>query len=73
MHADKSFEPFASNEIGTLRATDGCLALFRPDGTRFWLEMDRIPQHLFDVAVCVEGIIHQRNLIVVNRIGPVAG
>jgi hypothetical protein len=71
MHADKSFEPVASNEIGTLRATDGCLALFRPDGTRFWLEMDRIPQHLIDAAVRVEGVIHQRNLIVVNRIGPI--
>lgn len=57
-------------ERGSLVMKGGCYALRCDDGAEFWLEMDRIPLHLLDRMVTVEGSRYQRNLISVDVIGP---
>jgi len=57
-------------ELGSLVAKSGCYALRCDDGAEFWLEMDRIPLHLLDHRVRVEGARYAPNLISVDAIGP---
>jgi len=70
MLIDKGSTPVAAQQSGTLCMSDGCPALMRVDGRRYWLEMEHIPQDLIDQPVDVEGMFYQKNLIVVDRIGP---
>lgn len=70
MRADTSSKPEPGEQMGQLSLADGCPSLTRRDGRRYWLEMDAIPQDLIDRQVHVAGIIHQQNLIVVERIAP---
>ena len=58
-------------ETGSFVAKGGCYALRRDDGAEFWLEMDRIPLHLLDRQVLIEGERYS-NLICVEVIGPAA-
>ena len=71
MLTDKSSAPVAAKQSGMLRLSDGCPALQQIDGRRYWLEMDRIPQDLIDQAVDIEGMVFQKNLIVVERISAI--
>lgn len=57
-------------ETGLLIFKDYCYALRRSDGSELWLEMDRIPCHLTDRPVRIEGRLFGRNLMSVDRIGP---
>jgi len=68
MRSDRSTKAESRMQSGMLSLSEGCPALMCRDGHRFWLEMERIPMDLIDQAVDVEGIIHQQNLIVVERI-----
>ncbi|MFS0735512.1 DUF5818 domain-containing protein [Sphingomonas sp. 1P06PA] len=58
------------HERGRLVMKGECYALRRDDGVEFWLEMDRIPQHLIDRPVIVEGTRFATTLISVALIGP---
>jgi hypothetical protein len=69
MRTDTSSKPVPGKQMGQLSLSEGCPSLMRGDGRRFWLEMDFIPQDLIDQQVAVEGMVHQQNLIVVERIG----
>ncbi len=60
----------ACQQVGRLVCTDICYALYRSDGDPIWLEMDRIPLHLIEQQVTVEGHLYGRNLISVRSIGP---
>ncbi len=60
----------ACRETGLLIFKDYCYALRRNDGKEFWLEMDRIPCHLTDSPVRVEGQLYGSDLVSVERIGP---
>lgn len=62
--------PLLCSETGTLFAKNYCYALRCPDGTEFWLEMDRIPTHLIDQTVRIEGRLYRPDLVSVERIGP---
>jgi hypothetical protein len=53
-----------------LFAKQSCLALRRKDGSELWLEMDRIPCHLIDRSVHVEGRFYYPDLLSVDLIGP---
>jgi len=57
-------------ETGLLIFKDYCYALRMDDGVELWLEMDRIPCHLTDRPVRIEGRLFGRNLVSVDRIGP---
>lgn len=57
-------------ERGEFVTKAGCYALRRPDGAEFWLELDRIPMHLIDQPVQVEGTRFPPDLIAVTAIGP---
>lgn len=57
-------------ETGLLVFKDYCYALRRKDGVELWLEMDRIPCHLTDRPVQVEGRLFGSDLLSVDRIGP---
>jgi hypothetical protein len=63
-------EPGACRETGVLIFKDYCYALRRDDGKELWLEMDRIPCHLTDTPVEVEGRLFGADLVSVERIGP---
>jgi len=49
---------------------DNCYALRTGDGRDIWLEMDRIPLHLIETPVRVEGQRYGRQLIQVEVIAP---
>ena len=57
-------------ETGLLLFKDYCYALRRDDGVELWLEMDRIPSHLTEHPVRVDGRRYGSDLISVERIGP---
>ena len=57
-------------QTGRLIAKNSCFALRCEDGGEFWLEMDRIPHHLIDQRVCIDGVMFGKSLIAVNGIGP---
>lgn len=59
------------SQIGRLISKSDCFALQCEDGDEFWLEMDRIPQHLVDQRVHIEGVMYGSSLIAVQGIGPV--
>jgi Protein of unknown function (DUF5818) len=63
-------EPFLCSETGLLFAKQACLALRRQDGSELWLEMDRIPSHLIDQFVRIEGRFYHPDLVSVDLIGP---
>lgn len=58
------------HETGLLIFKDYCYALRRDDGVELWLEMDRIPSHLTERPVKVDGRLFGSNLVSVERIGP---
>ncbi|MGD9809768.1 MAG: DUF5818 domain-containing protein [Sphingobium sp.] len=60
----------ACRETGVLIFKDYCYALRCSDGKELWLEMDRIPCHLTDSKVRVEGRLYPPDLVSVERIGP---
>ena len=57
-------------ESGRLICKDNCYALRTGDGRDIWLEMDRIPLHLIETPVRVEGQRYGRQLIQVEVIAP---
>ena len=57
-------------ETGRLIAKNSCFALRCEDGGEYWLEMDRIPHHLIDMRVAVDGVMFGKSLIAVDGIGP---
>jgi len=57
-------------ETGRLIAKDSCFALRCEDGGEYWLEMDRIPHHLIDQRVNIDGVMFGQSLIAVEGIGP---
>ena len=57
-------------QVGRLIAKSNCFALACEDGDEYWLEMDRIPQHLLDQRVRIEGVMFGNSLIAVDGIGP---
>ena len=57
-------------ESGRLICKDTCYALRTGDGRDIWLEMDRIPLHLIETPVRVEGQRYGRQLIQVEVIAP---
>lgn len=57
-------------QTGRLIAKSNCFALRCEDGGEFWLEMDRIPHHLIDQRVDIDGILFGKSLIAVEGIGP---
>lgn len=56
--------------VGQFIMRDSCYVLRRTEGEDLWLELDRIPQHLIDRPVRVEGTRYPGRLMVVDRIGP---
>lgn len=58
------------HQTGWLILKNGCFALRCEDGGEFWLEMDRIPHHLIDERVNVDGVMFGTSLIAVEGIGP---
>lgn len=58
------------SQTGILDFEDYCYILKCDDGTSYWLEMDRIPMHLVERPVRVDGMLFPRNLISVEAIGP---
>ena len=57
-------------ESGRLICKDSCYALRIGDGTDIWLEMDRIPLHLVEQRVTIEGQRYGGQLIQVEMIAP---
>lgn len=57
-------------QTGELIYKQWCYALRREDGSEIWLEMDRIPLHLVERQVMVEGIVYGGEVLSVERIGP---
>jgi hypothetical protein len=55
---------------GRLIAKNSCFALDCEDGGEYWLEMDRIPHHLIDQRVNIDGVLFGKSLIAVDGIGP---
>jgi hypothetical protein len=55
---------------GRLIAKNSCFALCCEDGGEYWLEMDRIPNHLVDQLVNIDGVLFGNSLIAVEGIGP---
>lgn len=55
---------------GRLISKYGCFALRCEDGGEYWLEMDRIPHHLIDQRVNIDGVMFGKSLIAVEGIGP---
>jgi len=56
--------------MGRLVAKNSCFALRCDDGDEYWLEMDRIPHHLIDQHVRIDGVMYGKSLISVAGIGP---
>jgi hypothetical protein len=48
----------------------GCYSLRCRDGAVWWLEMDRIPLHLVDRMIRIEGVKYPPNLISVALVEP---
>lgn len=71
MTENKSVHASPCEAVGTLIFKDHCYALRGDDGAVMWLELDRVPTHLVDHAVRVEGGLYSSKLICVDRIGPV--
>ena len=59
------------SESGRLICKDNCYALRTGDGSDIWLEMDRIPLHLIEQRVTIEGQRYGRQLIQVEMVAPV--
>ena len=57
-------------QTGELIYKQWCYALRREDGSEIWLEMDRIPLHLVEQQVMVEGVVYGDEVLSVERIGP---
>ena len=57
-------------QSGELIYKQWCYALRMHDGSEIWLEMDRIPLHLVEQQVLVEGVVYGGEVISVERIGP---
>lgn len=55
---------------GRLINKSGCFALRQSDGCDIWLEMDRIPMHLIEAQVRVQGVRFQPDFISVEAVGP---
>ena len=58
------------SESGRLICKDNCYALRTGNGPDIWLEMDRIPLHLIEQRVTIEGQRYGRQLIQVEMISP---
>ena len=58
------------HQTGRLIAKNNCFALRCEDGGEYWLEMDRIPHHLIDQKVNIDGVMFGKLLIAVEGIGP---
>lgn len=71
MHYAKGMQQAVCRETGLLIFKDYCYALRRDDGVELWLEMDRIPSHLTEHYVRVEGKLYGSDLVSVERIGPI--
>jgi hypothetical protein len=57
-------------QTGRFIAKNSCFALRCDDGGEYWLEMDRIPHHLIDQRVNIDGVMFGKSLIFVEGIGP---
>ena len=57
-------------QTGWLIVKNSCFALRCEDGDEYWLEMDRIPHHLIDERVHIDGTLFGSSLISVDGIGP---
>ncbi len=57
-------------QTGWLIVKNSCFALRCEDGGEYWLEMDRIPHHLIDERVNIDGVMFGTSLIAVDGIGP---
>jgi hypothetical protein len=68
-HAQLFAAPDRCSESGRLICKDSCYALRTGDGD-IWLEMDRIPLHLIEQTVKIEGQRYGRQLIQVEMIAP---
>jgi len=67
---DKLVDRALCRHIGWLIAKSNCFALRCEDGGEYWLEMDRIPHHLVDQRVNIDGVMFGTSLIAVEGIGP---
>jgi glutamate formiminotransferase len=71
---DLQAQPFVvadrCSESGRLICKDSCYALRTGEGIDIWLEMDRIPLHLVEQTVKIEGQRYGRQLIQVEMIAP---
>lgn len=56
---------------GLLISKNGCYALRDSGGFDIWLEMDRIPLHLIEQQVEVEGLRYAENFISVKIVAPI--
>ena len=64
-------EPDACRQhAGELIHKGSCYALRRHDGSEIWLEMDRIPHHLIEQQVMIEGVVYGNEVISVEMIKP---
>lgn len=67
---DVSPNDWKCRQTGRLVAKSNCFALQCEDGREYWLEMDRIPHHLIDHRVKIDGVMFGKTLIAVEGIGP---
>ena len=67
---DLSVDRCRCRHTGWLIVKNSCFALRCEDGDEFWLEMDRIPHHLIDQLVNIDGVMFGTSLIAVEGIGP---
>ena len=70
LHADSLTVADRCSESGRLICKDSCYALRTGDGLDIWLEMDRIPLHLVEQTVKIEGQRYGSQLIQVEMITP---
>lgn len=56
--------------FGRLISKGSCYALRDGEGHDMWLEMERIPLHLIDLDVRVDGRLFAADLLSVESIGP---
>lgn len=69
MHDVSTDRPLC-RQTGRLISKNGCFVLRCEDGGEYWLEMDRIPHHLIDLPVNIDGVMFGKALIAVAGIGP---
>lgn len=67
---DVSIDHGRCHQVGWLILKNSCFALRSEDGDEYWLEMDRIPHHLIDERVTLDGVWFGSKLIAVDGIGP---